>query len=94
MTATCVQHTTNPTTVDVCVSFFLPTDARHWIPSGTADVTLTVDAIELEKTSSPPPSSLQSSGARQPTGRGLSGGASGRTDQHREGATPPTDQQS
>ena len=49
MTATCVQHTTNPTTVDVCESFFLPTDARHWIPSGTADVTLTVDAIELEE---------------------------------------------
>ena len=46
---TCIQHTTNPTTVDVCVSFFAPGDARHWIPSGTADVTLTVDATELEE---------------------------------------------
>ena len=49
MTSTFVQHTTNPTTVDVCVSFFAPGDARHWIPSGTTDVTLTVDAIELEE---------------------------------------------
>ena len=49
MTSTFVQHTTNPTEVTACVSFFQEGDARHWIPSGTADVTLTVDAIELEE---------------------------------------------
>ena len=49
MTATFTQSTTNPTSIEVCVSFFQEGDARHWIPSGTADVTLTVDAIELEE---------------------------------------------
>ena len=32
------------TTVNVCVTFFLPTDARHWIPNGVANVDLQVDA--------------------------------------------------
>ena len=35
------------TTVNVCVEFFLPTDARHWIPNGVANVDLQVDAETL-----------------------------------------------
>ena len=46
---TFVQHTTNPTMVEVCVSFFLPTDARHWIPNGTETVDCVVDAVELSE---------------------------------------------
>ena len=49
MTTAFVQQTTNPTTVEVVVAFFQVGDARHWIPSGTAEVTVTVDAIELEE---------------------------------------------
>ena len=40
MTSTTTTAAT--TTAEVCVSFFLPTDARHWIPNGTAWVNLTV----------------------------------------------------
>ena len=36
------------TVTDVCVAFFLPTDAPHWIPNGTAWVDLTVNAEDLE----------------------------------------------
>lgn len=35
------------TTVNICVEFFLPTDARHWIPNGAANVDLQVDAETL-----------------------------------------------
>jgi hypothetical protein len=35
------------TTVNVGVEFFLPTDARHWIPNGFADVDLPVSAETL-----------------------------------------------
>lgn len=31
-------------TETVCVAYFLPTDARHWIPNGTATVNLTIPA--------------------------------------------------
>ena len=48
MNPTFIQHTTNPTIVEVCVSFFLPTDARHWIPNGVAHVDCVVDADDLE----------------------------------------------
>ena len=44
-TATAAATTT---AVEVCVAFFRPTDARHWIPNGTAWVTLEVDALDLE----------------------------------------------
>jgi hypothetical protein len=44
---TFLQHTTNPTMVEVCVAFFLPTDARHWIPNGTAHVDCVVDADDM-----------------------------------------------
>ena len=44
---TFLQHTTNPTMVEVCVAFFLPTDARHWIPNGTEIVDCIVDAEDL-----------------------------------------------
>jgi len=43
-----IQHTTNPTIVDVCVAFFLPTDARHWIPNGTETVKCVVDAEDFD----------------------------------------------
>ncbi len=29
-----LQHTTNPTFVEVGVEFFLPTDSTSWIPNG------------------------------------------------------------
>lgn len=32
------------TTAEVCFAYFLPTDARHWIPNGTATVNLTIPA--------------------------------------------------
>lgn len=31
------------TVSEVCVSFFLPTDARHWIPNGVSFVDLEID---------------------------------------------------
>ena len=31
-------------TVTACVVYYLPTDARHWIPNGTAEVTVEVDS--------------------------------------------------
>lgn len=34
--------TTETTTVEVCIAYFRPCDARHWIPEGTATVDLTV----------------------------------------------------
>jgi hypothetical protein len=40
--STTIAHIAETTTVEVCVSFFLPTDARHWIPNGVATVNLTV----------------------------------------------------
>lgn len=43
-----IQHTTNPTIVEVCVAFFLPTDARHWIPNGTETVDCIVDADDMD----------------------------------------------
>ena len=42
-----IQHTTNPTTVEVCVMYFAPGDARHWIPSGTEHVECIVDKEDL-----------------------------------------------
>jgi hypothetical protein len=36
------------TTIEVGIEFFLPTDARHWIPNGFATVDLEVDAALLE----------------------------------------------
>ena len=45
---TFIQHTTNPRTVDVFVSFFLPTDARHWIPNGVQEVECIVDAEDFD----------------------------------------------
>lgn len=48
MATTFIQHTTNPTEVEVCVAFFTPSDAHHWIPSGSETVNLTVDAEDLE----------------------------------------------
>ena len=44
MATTFVQHTTNPIEVEVSVAFFTPSDAHHWIPSGSETVNLTVDA--------------------------------------------------
>ena len=35
------------TTVNVGVEFFLPTDARHWIPNGFANVDLLVSVETL-----------------------------------------------
>jgi len=37
-------ETATATTIvrDVCVSFFLPTDARHWIPNGVATIDLII----------------------------------------------------
>lgn len=46
---TFIQHTTNPTTVEVGVEFFLPTDAKHWIPNGFDMVEFVVDSTELEE---------------------------------------------
>jgi hypothetical protein len=43
-----IQATTNPTTVEVGVEFFLPTDSLHWIPNGFEMVEFVVDADELE----------------------------------------------
>jgi hypothetical protein len=43
-----VQHTTNPTLVEVGVEFFLPTDSTSWIPNGFEMVELCVDTDELE----------------------------------------------
>jgi len=43
-----IQHTTNPTIVEVGVEFFLPTDSTSWIPNGFDMVELCVDADELE----------------------------------------------
>lgn len=37
-----MTSTATTTTVEVCVVYFLPTDARHWIPNGTAFPKLTV----------------------------------------------------
>ena len=42
-------HTTNPVVVnEVGIEFFMPTDARHWIPNGYATVDMIVDAESLE----------------------------------------------
>lgn len=46
---TFIQHTTNPTTVEVGVEFFLPTDAKYWIPNGFDMVEFVVDSNELEE---------------------------------------------
>ena len=35
-------------TVTACVVYFLPTDARHWIPNGTAFTTVEVDSDTAE----------------------------------------------
>jgi hypothetical protein len=43
-----IQATTNPTTVEVGVEFFLPTDSTSWIPNGFEMVEFVVDADELE----------------------------------------------
>lgn len=43
-----IQATTNPTTVEVGVEFFLPTDSTSWIPNGFDMVEFVVDADELE----------------------------------------------
>ncbi len=43
-----VQHTTNPTLVEVGVEFYLPTDSTSWIPNGFEMVGLCVDTDELE----------------------------------------------
>jgi hypothetical protein len=43
-----IQATTNPTTVEVGVEFFLPTDSTSWIPNGFEMVEFIVDADELE----------------------------------------------
>lgn len=32
------------TTVTICVNYFLPTDARHWIPNGVAYPALQIDS--------------------------------------------------
>ena len=42
-----IQHTTNPTFVEVGVEFFLPTDSTSWIPNGFDMVELCVDADEV-----------------------------------------------
>ena len=44
---TFIQHTTNPTFVEVGVEFFLPTDSTSWIPNGFEMVELCVDANEV-----------------------------------------------
>ena len=43
-----VQHTTNPTFVEVGVEFFLPTDSTSWIPNGFDMVEFCVDSDDLE----------------------------------------------
>jgi hypothetical protein len=43
-----IQATTNPTTVEVGVEFFLPTDSTSWIPNGFEMVEFVVDTDELE----------------------------------------------
>lgn len=48
MTTSFIQHTTNPTLVEVGVEFFLPTDSTSWIPNGFDMVEFVVDADELE----------------------------------------------
>ena len=48
MTVSFIQHTTNPTFVEVGVEFFLPTDSIHWIPNGFDMVEFCVDANDLE----------------------------------------------
>jgi hypothetical protein len=47
MTISFIQHTTNPTFVEVGVEFFLPTDSTSWIPNGFEMVELCVDANEV-----------------------------------------------
>lgn len=47
MTVSFIQHTTNPTFVEVGVEFFLPTDSTHWIPNGFEMVELCVDADDV-----------------------------------------------
>ena len=42
-----IQHTTNPTIVEVGVEFYLPTDSTSWIPNGFDMVELCVDADEI-----------------------------------------------
>ena len=45
---TFIQATTNPTTIEVAIEYYLPTDALHWIPNGFQVVDCIVDADELE----------------------------------------------
>ena len=45
---TFIQHTTNPTFVEVGVEFFLPIDSIQWIPNGFDMVEFCVDADDLE----------------------------------------------
>ena len=42
------MSTATTTTVEVGIEFFLPTDARHWIPNGFATVDLEVDSALLD----------------------------------------------
>ncbi len=43
-----VQHTTNPTLVEVGVEFYRHNDHTYWIPKGFDMVELCVDSDELE----------------------------------------------
>ena len=43
-----IQHTTNPTQVEIGVEYYLPTDDLFWIPNGFAHVNVIVDADDLD----------------------------------------------
>ena len=45
---TFTQATTNPTTIEVGIEYYMHTDALHWIPNGFQMVNCVVDADELE----------------------------------------------
>jgi len=43
-----IQHTTNPTEVEIGIEYYLPTDDLFWIPNGFVNVNVIVDADDLD----------------------------------------------